>query len=43
MEIMAIAHADTAANRNAITSVRAVETNAISVAFGSAASTEKRK
>ena len=43
IEIIAIAHADTAANRNAISSVRPVAIAARDVAEGSPPSTEKRK
>ncbi len=43
IEIIAMAQAETAAKRKAITRVRAVEAAARDVAEGSAARTEKRK
>jgi hypothetical protein len=43
IEIIAIAHAETAAKRNAMRRARAVEARASAEAEGSAASTEKRK
>ena len=43
IEIIAIAQAETAAKRKAMTRARAVEASASDVAAGSAARTEKRK